>query len=552
MGKLPKEEFYLAILGLFKRGKSTLINALLGQAILPTGVIPATSVITRIRYGDQLAAKITFDDASEKQVPVDDLAQYVTEAGNPDNEKKVAIADVFVPAPILKDGMVLIDTPGVGSTHLRGTKVTLQFLDRVDFSVFVLAVDPPVGQQELQLLSSLTSRSNKVLFVLNKIDYVDSASLEESTQYCRKILSEQLGAGFSVQLKIYPLSAKYALEGRLRNNARQVESSGIETLEAALTQSLLREKQKLILESTSNKLQKAASDLKFYVQLRIRGLTTPAEKFAQLRLEFEGRLELIQRRKHELFYVVECRAKEIVAMLDEDLAVFKKGHESTLMEGIEACADEAFRTEKMNSRQAVSRVEGFLRKALIETYSEFIRSEDQRIENSLQRLVSGANEEMNTLIGDVNHQAEELFGFQTERAALTPSLNFKTRFYYHLDPIFLTGVSFSDGEIAEWLPKAFAKGILKRRIEERVRDEFDKNGGRIRYDYFVTRINQALLNLKRDVNQALDASIQTAQRAVQQTEDLQVKSELEVSSTVAELKTMLAELECLGNVRREA
>jgi hypothetical protein len=67
LDKLAKEEFYLALLGLFKRGKSTLINALLGQPIIPTGVIPVTSVITRIRYGNNLSAKIKFSDGSEKK-----------------------------------------------------------------------------------------------------------------------------------------------------------------------------------------------------------------------------------------------------------------------------------------------------------------------------------------------------------------------------------------------------------------------------------------------------------------------------------------------------
>ena len=158
----------------------------------------------------------------KKKYPLDELPQYVTEAGNPDNAKNVTIADVFVPAPILRDGLILIDTPGVGSTYLGGTKVTFQFLDRVDFAVFVLAVDPPVGQQELELLSSIASKSNRILFVLNKIDYVDSAELNESIQYCQKIISEHLGPNVGSGLKIYPLSAKLALEGRLRCDTEQI------------------------------------------------------------------------------------------------------------------------------------------------------------------------------------------------------------------------------------------------------------------------------------------------------------------------------------------
>ena len=435
---------------------------MLGRPIVPTGVIPVTSVITRIRYGNEVRAKISFSDGSEKEVSIDELPQYVTEAGNPDNAKNVTIADVFVPAPILKDGLILIDTPGVGSTYLGGTKVTFQFLDRADFAVFVLAVDPPVGQQELELLSSIASKSNRILFVLNKIDYVDSAAVNESIQYCQKVISEHLGPNVGSELKIYPLSAKIALEGRLHCDTKQMENSGIEQFETALKGSLINEKQNLILKSANNKLQKAVSDLTTYVQLEIKSLTTPLDNLAHLQLEFERYLNLVQQRKRELFYVLEGRAKEIIRMLDEDLAVFKKEYEEILVKNVEAFVEERFMSENANSREIVSDAEDYLRKTLIDTYSEFIRSEDLKIESSFQQLANEANEKMNALIGDIKQKVAQLFGFQAININFNASLSFETRFYYHLDPIFMTGITFSGGEIAELLPKSLLKAFSKK------------------------------------------------------------------------------------------
>ena len=204
LAKLPTEDFFLAILGLFKRGKSTLINAMLGAPILPTGVIPVTSVITRIRYGNKLTAKISFGDKPEKEVAIEALSEYVTEAGDPNNVKNVTIADVYVPAPILRGGLILNDTPGVGSTYTAGTQITFQFLDRVDFAVFVLAVDPPIGQQELELLSNLSSKSPKILYVLNKIDYVDPVAVDESVNYCQRVISQHVETKAGSASKIYP------------------------------------------------------------------------------------------------------------------------------------------------------------------------------------------------------------------------------------------------------------------------------------------------------------------------------------------------------------
>jgi GTP-binding protein EngB required for normal cell division len=548
LDKLPKEEFYLAMLGLFKRGKSTLINAILGGPILPSGVIPVTSVITRIRYGNGVRARISFSDGSEKEVLIDELPQYVTEARNPDNAKNVTIADVYVPAPILKDGLILIDTPGVGSTHLGGTKTTFQFLDRADFAVLVLAVDPPVGQQELELLSTIASKPDSILFVLNKIDYVDSAAVNESLQYCQKVISEHLGPNIGSELKIYPLSAKLALEGRLHCDTKQIENSGIEQFEAEFKKSIINEKQNLILKSTSKKLQKAVSDLTTFVQLEIKSLTTPLDELVHLQLEFEQYLNLVQQRKRELFHVLEGRTKEIIRMIDEDLAVFKKEHEEIVVKNVEAFVEERFMSKNANSRKIVRDAEDYLRKTLIDTYAEFIKSEDRKIKSRFQQLANEANEKMNGLIGDIKQKVAQLFGFQAINVNFNASLSFETRFYYHLDPIFMTGITFSGGEIAELLPKSLVKGVLKKRIQERARSEFDKNGGRIRYDYFLFRIDQAVLKLKRDINQALDSTTETVKHAVQEAKRLKAKSKLEVKSKADELRGMLVELESFNTV----
>jgi len=543
LDKLSKEEFYLAILGLFKRGKSTLINAMLGQPIIPTGVVPVTSVITRIRFGDSLGAKIRFSDGSEKEIPVEELREYVTEEGNPENEKKVVVADVFAPAPILKDGIILVDTPGVGSTYLSGTTTTFQFLDRVDFALFVLAVDPPVGQQELELLNSLASKSNKILFVLNKIDYVEPTAVEESVRYCQKVISKQLGPKIDSSLIIYPLSAKLSLEGQLHNNPKEVERSCEKDFELILKQTLMAQKESLIIKSAWKKIEKSAADLRTFVEVKLNTLEMPLDNLARLLAEFEQYLTTVDQKKRELFYVLEGRVKEIINMLDEDLAAFKKEQENALVKQIEDFADQRLMSEKTTARSVVDEVDQYLKKSLIEVYSEFIRNEDTRVGSRFQQLVDEANGKMNTLIGDVKHKAQQLFGSQTTDSLFSVTLDLETRFYYHLDPIFFDRITFSTGEIAQLLPKSLFKGILKKQLDERVRDEFDRNGGRIRYDYFVTRVNQAVLMLRRDINRALESSTETVKKAVYEAQDLRKKNETEIFSSVILLNKLLGELQ---------
>ncbi len=545
LDKLPKDEFYLAVLGLFKRGKSTLINALLGSQVLPTGVVPVTSVITRIRYGSTAGSRITFADGSNKEALIEDLPEYVTEAGNPNNTKKVTIADVFLPAPILRDGLVLIDTPGVGSTYLNGTQTTFQFLDRTDFAVFVLAVDPPVGQQEVQLLITLAEKSSKILFVLNKKDYVDENALFESVRYCQKVIGEQIGQKTAAPINILPVSAKIALEGRLHDNTRQVESSGIAAFEKALQESLIQKKESLMLTSAKNKIEKSALDLMTFIQLETSSLTMPLENLEKLLLEFEQYLNVVEAKKRELFYVIQGRAREIVSTLDEDLSAFKKNNEDKLVEKVENFVDEKIREKQASSKTVASSVDEYLKETLIGLYSEFIKAEDSRLQLLFQELVNEADEKTNVLVGNVRDKAANLFGLQAESIKFRGSLDFKTRFYYHLDPVFMTNITFSVDEIAQLLPKSLLKGHLKKKLAERAKSEFDKNSGRIRYDYFVTRMEQAVLKLKQDINRALESSTQSVHQAIHKAEQLHSKGEQEVKSNLIKLYAMQIQLQSI-------
>jgi hypothetical protein len=88
--RVSEGRFYVACVGQFKRGKSTLLNALIGHSVLPTAVIPVTSVPTIVRYGERLVARVRFKNSTSTEIPADALEEYVSEAKNPENAKEVA------------------------------------------------------------------------------------------------------------------------------------------------------------------------------------------------------------------------------------------------------------------------------------------------------------------------------------------------------------------------------------------------------------------------------------------------------------------------------
>lgn len=203
--------FYVACLGQFKRGKSTLLNALVGEPVLPVGVEPVTAVVTVIRHGDRRFARVRFLDGTSQEVEIEEIAAYVTEKENPGNSKGVAAVEVFLPSPLLSSGMCLVDTPGISSVFEGNTEVTKAFVPHIDAALVVLGADPPISADELALIGEISKQCNDVIFALNKADKLSEAEMARAEEFTRKVLKERLGLD---GLSFFHVSAKERLAGR--------------------------------------------------------------------------------------------------------------------------------------------------------------------------------------------------------------------------------------------------------------------------------------------------------------------------------------------------
>ncbi|MGI8756282.1 MAG: dynamin family protein [Acidimicrobiales bacterium] len=196
--------FHVAVVGVFKRGKSTLINALLGEEVLPTGVLPLTAIATEISFGDHTAA-VTLVGGSSRPVPIGELDRWVTEAGNPDNVRSVAQVRVSVPAPLLRDGLVLVDTPGIESAFEHNTATAREAWSDADGAILVLAADTPLSAVEHAVHEGFAGRSAPLFVVLNKADHLEPAELAD---VCR-FVADRIG-----EHRLWAVSARAALPGR--------------------------------------------------------------------------------------------------------------------------------------------------------------------------------------------------------------------------------------------------------------------------------------------------------------------------------------------------
>src|ERR1022692_2490633 len=175
--RLAARRLRVLVAGEAKRGKSTLVNALLGRPVLPTGVLPLTALATTVRRGSHDAVIAGFADGRTETFPVSALDDLVTERGNPGNRRGLRAVTVLANTPLLARGVELVDTPGLGSIHEHNTIAAGAALVTMDAAVLVLTADPPVSGSERGLIASVAELSVEMFVVLNKVDHLGGTEL---------------------------------------------------------------------------------------------------------------------------------------------------------------------------------------------------------------------------------------------------------------------------------------------------------------------------------------------------------------------------------------
>jgi len=211
-GRLRGGRLRVLVAGEAKRGKSTVANALLGREVLPAGVTPVTAITTTVVYGTDEHAAVRFADGRAERRPLADLAQLVTERGNPLNWLGVARVTVHLGVPLLARGVEIVDTPGTGSIYEHNSEEAQRALATLDAAVVVLTADPPASAAERELLREITGHAVMTFVLLNKTDRLDAGERAEALAFTTDVVRAAAGpAGAAVP--VYAVSARAALPG---------------------------------------------------------------------------------------------------------------------------------------------------------------------------------------------------------------------------------------------------------------------------------------------------------------------------------------------------
>jgi GTP-binding protein EngB required for normal cell division len=197
--RVTDDTLEVAMVGRVSSGKSSLLNALVGAPILPTGVLPVTAFPTRVRQGRAAAVHVTYASGQGETHPIDALDQFVTEAHNPGNQKKLARLLVEYPSDQLPEGVTFVDTPGLGSVATTGALQTFAYLPRCDNATYLLEASAPLSEDDLALLAFLRDAEIATTVLLSKADLLNPADLSRVRNYVDVQLRERLGVSMPVR-----------------------------------------------------------------------------------------------------------------------------------------------------------------------------------------------------------------------------------------------------------------------------------------------------------------------------------------------------------------
>jgi hypothetical protein len=398
---LASRRFNVAVMGQFKRGKSTLINALLGREVLPADVAPVTTAITVVEHGPSERAMARFDDGREEEVELGQVHLLVSEEENPGNRKRVRVVRIELPAPFLASGIRLVDTPGVGSVFANNAEVTHSFVRRIDVAIVVLGSDPPISGEELALVRSAAPGVGRMYFVLNKADLAAEQTRVKAEAFTRKVLAEALGADPGPLLQTSALAA-----------LRSGTDPGLANLQDDLTELAAGCGVELALASAGRAVGHVAARLFQRIALERAALLAPTEELDRRIASFEDAMRDID----DLALAAMARTK---AALSYDWQKWEARKESFLADArrelVAALETNLGRTES----GARPRLRGAAREHARQLTRRQVESWQQHAEGELRGLreswITATSDGTNRLVDRVAQAASDAFGIPVAR-----------------------------------------------------------------------------------------------------------------------------------------
>ncbi len=416
--RVSKDAFRVMVIGEFKVGKSTLINGLLGEEILPASRLPSTAIINEIKWGDLPRAIIHYkqsEDGTQQQpeeISVNKLEEYtVIQHEVSDNYvSPYEKVEIFWPLELCHNGVEIIDTPGLSESAIH-EQITLSYLPKVDAIVFVFSSQMILSISELNIIENIKNYGYEdIFFVCNRFDLVRNKEKDSVKNYVRNKLSPHILPGKEGE-RVFFVSAVDALDGRLEGDEDLVINSGVPDLETKLEKFLTSDIGKI-------KLTRAVKILKESIQVAQEDipntkamLKTEREKLEKRSPEIKESLNQLQFEREKIEVRISQFFQDLEILIYDKTDVFYQEFSNKIKEWTQ---EYEFQTEiniinplKINEfvEENIEELVEYL-KGKIE--DEFIRWQSEELQPFIASRLEVLKQDLDVRISEFIYRVEEL------------------------------------------------------------------------------------------------------------------------------------------------
>ena len=354
----------VAILGRFKTGKSSFLNQLVGREVLPIGVVPVTAVVTELEYGPQERAEVRFLDGRIAVVPMESVAEFMTEAQNPENSKRVSRVQLTLPSMIRYAGLRFVDTPGLFSVFEHNTSVSLDWLPNVGLALVAVAIDHPLSQDDIEFIRKLSRYTPRISLLLTKIDLLDTSQRAEVIEFVELQLQRHLHQ----RVEVFP----YSIRPGFNSYRTQLDKLLLSQIEGS------REQHGAIL---SHKLHSLLTECSDYLNVALKSAEAADAERQDFKAKVLGQKETLDETRLALRLIV----RHATAGLRSEFEKILQPHEAELRDRLQAELLETFPSWTRSLNTTTDSIESWAEGRLADVMGELSRLHRQDFLEALER-----------------------------------------------------------------------------------------------------------------------------------------------------------------------
>ena len=475
----------VAILGQFKAGKSSFLNSLIGKSILPVGVTPVTTTITRLQYGSRERVLIHHFDGKEQEADLSAVEEFTSEARNPSNRQSVEWVDVELPALERYAGLRLVDTPGLGSIFRYHMETSSNWLPEVGAAMVAISADRPLAENDLQLIRDLRKHTPKIILLLTKADLLSPEQQKEVIQFFRTALLRELHEEFPIFL----FSTRADTE-RWKQKLETEVFRPLSVNRAEEFQSILRHKVRSLGKGCLGYLELAH---KTSLQADL-----DREQLRKRILDEKVNYELI---REELALIARENAQQTRELIKNYL---ENAQEPRLKKKLKEALRREMPSWRGNLWKLSRRYEGWLQETLAEELDQISKAEHKHFLGTLKKAHSSLSRSLEAFRSLLNQNIEKVLGIRPAEAEWKievaephqPDIKTSRTFDIHLDLLWFL------------IPMFIFRPLFERHFLSQVPDEVVVNLSRLAAQW-EERINKTIDGMKKQALAYVQEELQT-------------------------------------------